>query len=302
MSWLSQADVEIKLRDVPNPNLLVNCWAASEFLDEAFYQDSFELLDEWETCIVLTSEGLKVASELAREGGLNCERLIAFNMFRVFFWHGLLIDHEATNFARVLAYLNNLQTVSDVRWPYVFGHVLYNKFNDTYDGNRTGFMDAEHVQELLKGTPQGVFHLGTILSGPLGFLESSERRAASPTLQLPLWHCSDPGCQSLHLVDALQFDSHPLITYKKMRRFLHDAYGPRSEWNSPLRRFARGSDWPSGRPYADMPGILGDCVIGAERGALLQRALCSPSVPVLRDCIATKKCQLNRSMQHYLIS
>lgn len=131
--------------------------------------------------------------------------------------------------------------------------------------------------------------MGTFLSGPLGFLESGEHRDVPPTLHLPLWHCSDPGCRTLHLMKAEQYGSPPILGYKAVKRFLFDHFGRPSEWGGPISRLRRNEVPTSERPYADLPAVLGDCILGDERGVLVKRALCSTSGPMLRKCLAEKR-------------
>ena len=158
-----------------------------------------------------------------------------------------------------------MHNTREARWPYIYGNGLYHKFNDTYDGNRTEFLDGDQVQQLLNDTPQGVFQVRKLVSGPLGFLESAEYRTARPTRTVGLWHCSDPGCRAMHLVALNQHKSNYFMTAIAFHRFIGDNFGPSSEWDLSLLLYYDRLKWPIRRPFWDLPAVIGDCIVGKER-------------------------------------
>jgi hypothetical protein len=162
---------------------------------------------------------------------------------------------------------------NQVQWPYVFGNGLYHKFNDSTHATRTDHLEPEQAAALLDGTPQGVFQIGNLVSGPLGFVRGREERILPPTLNVLLWHCSDPGCRARHLVELRQFNSPFQAGLNAAMRHIVDNFGPPSEWHKPLLYINRIDKWPNGRPFADIPAIIGDCIVGAERTALISRSL-----------------------------
>ena len=289
MSWLAQFRVEKMLEATKGLDSLVQLFAVSQFLDAAFFPTGFELRDPWEAAVVFSPEGSGLVSRMRDVGILESPRTAAFVMLMRLFWRDLLVDHEATNYAKVLTYLRNLHGTYGVRWPYIFGRTLYDKFNATYEGDRVEVLPAQRGQGLLDGTPQGVFQVGRLLSGPLGFLESLESRVVLPTLRLPLWHCSDPGCQSLHLVRLGIFKGAIAVEEEKAERFLSEAQGQPSEFMRPLMRAARGSVQHKNRTYADIASLLAECVIGDERGGLLETILNTTSGPSMRAVIGAAK-------------
>ena len=194
-----------------------------------------------------------------------------FTLFRLFYHTDLLIDYEKIDENSILSLLTEMHTSGQAHWPYVFGNLLYHKFNDRYDGNRTDSLDAESAESLLSGTPQGVFQVGTILSGPLGFISSAEERTISPILRLPLWHCSDTGCKAPHFVKLEVHKSSILHIKTTVVRHILDCFGPPSEWHRSLLRIYRKNKWTNGRPYYDLPAVISDCIIGKEREALFLR-------------------------------
>ena len=97
MTWKPQAETEIALTNIQAPDSFAKCWAASVFLDNAFYPEKFQLTDEWETTVVLSSEGNLVVSALEEAGISLSPRLIAFIFLRLYYWSDILIDHTGTD-------------------------------------------------------------------------------------------------------------------------------------------------------------------------------------------------------------
>jgi hypothetical protein len=289
MHWLSAVETGTVIDCLPFPETLLDCFAASKFLNRAFYSADYEPGPVWETAVALSESGETLAQHVIDSGIELTPSLLKFTFFRLFYFNDLLIDYQQTDFSAILEELRGMHTRASAKWPYVFGHCLYHKFNDTDKGNRTTHLEAKSAEDLLRGTPAGVFQVGTLLSGPLGFLRSRESRHTPPTLRLPLWHCSDLGCQSLHVVEVMQFDTRQLDAYRTVSRFLTDRHGRPSEWHGQLARLASNRKYPNGRPYADMAALIGDCVVGSELPALLGTVLQSSSGQPLRDCLAGLK-------------
>ena len=147
-------------------------------------------------------------------------------------------------------------------------------------------MTAEEVAELLTDTPQGVYQVGALLSGPLGLLTSNERRYIPPTARsLPLWHCSDTGCASIHHVN-LQKPQIPVEeAFTRLDTTATRHLGPASEWGIVLRSLIPKNDGLREHEYFDMPALIGDAVVGNDRVALLEAALNSSDSAFLRSVI-----------------
>jgi hypothetical protein len=283
MTWLSRQEIEDRLGQVPAADLLFRAYALSLFTDDAFYASDFEPDEEWKDVVPLSMAGEQFLSEACNSGIDFPAPLGHFTLFRIFYHHDLLVDYEKIDLSRLTRLIQQAHQSGKGRWLYVFGNTLYHKFNDTYDGNRTDSLDAELSELLVAGTSQGVFQVGNILSGPLGLIESLEDRTVPPTLRLPLWHCSDTGCQTRHLVRIQQHKNRCAACLKAYIRFALDRFGPAAEWAGPLlwNGRDRAARWPTGRPYYDLPAVIGDCMIGTEREALCRRALRSAHNPRL---------------------
>ncbi len=287
MSWRSTAETIPLVMSFTND--IDGLWSVARFLTSAFYRETFEPSAEWASTIHLSAHGEAALALIQREVKNAPNHLVKFFLFRRFYQEELLIDCERTNAKEVESLLSSIWDTSEAKWPYIFGTELYNKFNHTYGGNRTGSLEASDVSVLLENTPHGIFQVGTLLSGPMGFLHSEQQRFTPPLLKMPLWHCSDVGCGALHTVEARQFNS-PLTAFlRDASRTLSDHFGPRSEWGRALDKLVKGELSASGRLYADMPAIVCDCIAGTEIRTLSDRALRSAAGSRVRNLIATRR-------------
>lgn len=286
MRWFSAEEIGGKIEAIADQDALFRTYALSLFTLHAVYSADFSPSEEWAKAVVPTDSGRRMLRSLSDVGHQFPQHVELFTLFRTFYHRDLLIDHQSTDTEAVLALLRSIHTARSARWPYVFGNCLYHKFNDTYAGNRTDSLEAADVHALLEGTAQGVFQLGHVVSGPLGFLHSEEERVLPPTLRLPLWHCSDPGCRERHFVRLKQYQNDCTRALTAYYRHMADNWGEPSEWKMSLLLIPGRNRRPDGRRYVDLPAVLGDCLIGSELATLCRRALRS-----------THNSQLIRSLQ-----
>jgi hypothetical protein len=287
--WLSAEETSRRVKELGNPHGLMAAYGLALFARRGFRTPAFRLDERWGQAIVLTAEGEECLRWLQTKALHFSDALCRFLLFGLFYHTELLVDFEKTDTGLVLDLLGDLHASRGMVWPYVFGNTLYHKFNDTYEGNRTDYLDAATVESLLDDTPQGVFQVGTLVSGPLGFLQSAEERVFPPTLSVVLWHCSDPGCRHMHVVQLRQPDDDVKHAGDAVVRLIEDSFGPRSEWDWPILWIYREGKWPNGRPFYDIPAVLADCIIGEERQHLLYRALKSPYNGVIVEALRRQR-------------
>ena len=291
MTWLSAQELHDSITKLPNTesDQLFRAFALSQFVRNAFYSPDFEPAEDWAEAITLTPSGTELLAELHETGIRYSESVEHFTLLRIFYHHDLFIDHTKLDEQRLRELLRSVHDAGSGRWPYVFGNHLYHKFNDRYAGNRTASLDPAASNLLLAGSSEGVFQIGTLLCGPLGCLESLERRTFGPTLNLLLWHCSDPGCQARHMVTLEPNHNTCTQAVNSFRRHLSDHFGPASEWQKAILTSEVHGRWPNGRPYFDLPAVIGDCIVGAERSAACQIALRSPRFSLLSVVVERAK-------------
>ena len=270
--WLSAREVDSYVKDFDKKQELFDLHALSLFCSEAFLCSDFEPSSSWLERVILTKHAKDYLEDMHRNGVKSKEAWEIFILFSRFFHHDLFVDHINTDAEAVRVLLNEMHNTGQAKWPYVFGNELYHKFNDSFSGNITDRLDASAVDSLLRGTPQGVFQVGKLISGPLGFIRGQEERIVSPTLRMPLWHCSDPGCQARHFVRLEKAKSPFQAASDALTEYILDTFGYPSEWDRPIANLC-ADKWPDSRLYSDLPAIIGDCIIGGERTALVRRCI-----------------------------
>jgi len=271
--WKSAGELYDLIKHIDGKERLFDLYGLSLFCDNAFLVDDFQPAPEWCEYVKLTEHGKDYIERLHRSGQKYEPAHEVFVLFQLFYHRDIFIDYLNTDVETILRLLDVMHRGGQARWPYVFGNKLYHKFNDWKTATETDHLDAREVEKLLQDTPQGVFQTGNVVSGPLGFLRSLDQRILMPTLKVPLWHCSDPGCQARHGVTFRGHKSSFQHSRDALTHFILDSFGPPSEWEAPILRLYRVGRWPNGRPYYDLPAIISDCLIAEDRRQLVLRCI-----------------------------
>lgn len=281
--WRSSPELDGMLNALPQRQAVADLWALHYFLEFGVFDSHYNTDDVWADIIAVSPKGEELI-ESAHESLASFGRPdICLATFGLFYHHDLLIDYDGTDINRVRERIDLESRSDSIKWPYLFGRLLYDRFNDTVESDRTDHLDPEEASVLLMGTPAGVYQVGRLLSGPLGLIESAETRFVPPTNQLPLWHCSDTGCGALHHV-GLTPPQIPLVqAYGRLKNAADETLGRRSEWKAPLDRLFIARSGIDGRACYDLPVLIANAIIGPERGALLAAALRSSVAAQLRD-------------------
>jgi hypothetical protein len=204
-------------------------------------------------------------------------------MLSYFVHHDILIDLDESDIDKAIEIYSDELLSKKVRLPYRFGRSLYDKFNDTAHDERTDHIESVAVGQLLDGTEQGVYQVGTLLSGPLGLKQVPEARYIPPSGRLPLWHCSDTGCSAIHRVDLLKPRIPIVAATEHLARIADRAFGPASEWMGVLTDLHRHERWAKGKPYYDITTLIGDALVSEERTLIVAQALRGPKNVFLRS-------------------
>ncbi|MEK7400487.1 MAG: hypothetical protein AAB116_26380 [Candidatus Poribacteria bacterium] len=287
MSWKSGIEINNDLKNFPQIKRLELAYNLRTFIIYAIYPNDYLASPNWQDSIVLTESG-QALLEFARPGKKKIQiNDIYMALFLHLYYHELLIDVENTNLDLIRSTLNDELLNFRIHLPYRYGRLLYDKFNNTVQSNRIESLDAEESIELLKDTPQGVYQMGKILSGPFGLLTSQETRFLPPSSRIPLWHCSDTGCSAIHHVELDQSPVPISDAFHCMSDLAEKQMGPKSEWEIALMLMYKHEQYQFGRPYYDLPALLADAVLDNERTNLLAFALDSENGLLLRNVIGS---------------
>jgi hypothetical protein len=284
--WRSSPEIEKDLAQSPIIESIREAAALRVFLRSALPANGYKAAPEWQQIVTLTPAGEEALRLLRMPSDHAVERAdILMAMFCLFFHHDLFVDCAKCNLKALQQLVNSELLSGQLRWPHRFGRLLYDRFNDSYSGDRTDHLLPEEALALVGGTPQGVYQVGRLVSGPLGLIEASCARYLPPTQSLVLWHCSDPGCQSAHVVDLLPVEVPLVQVIREVRKALGTHLGPASEWLRPLA-YVLGGDIPR-QPYTyfDVCTIIADCIVCEERSSLVAAALSGSNGASLRDLL-----------------
>lgn len=288
MAWKSSEETVALVKETGGQDSLRDLFSLALNLTASIHLRDKEISDEWKDAVNLTDAG-RALLELAKQEyrGGDAELLCA--IFSHFFHVDLLIDHQTTEADRISRLVWELVEKECITVPYIHDRLLYDRFNDKFanNTNRVDHLESNEALELLKGTPLGVYQVGRVLTGPLGFIESEELRYAPPSSRAPLWHCSDIGCELLHFVRLGDAKTELLKSVKHVSTTAETAYGQPSEWMSALARLCLGWKTAEERLYPDMLPFLGSCVVGDDRTFLVEQALNSKSKKRLREALTT---------------
>jgi hypothetical protein len=287
MSWKSGVEIRDYLKSFPQIERLELAYDLRSFIIDAIYPNDYLASPNWQDSIVLTESGQSLLKFFKPEKKKTQINDIYMALFAHLYYHELLIDVEKTNLDLIRSTLNDELLDRRIHLPYRYGRLLYDKFNNTIQSDRIEYLDAEESIELLRDTPQGVYQMGNILSGPLGFLTSQETRFLPPSLILPLWHCSDTGCSAIHHVELEQSPVPISNIFDCISGLSESPMGQKSEWEMALMLMYKNKQYQFGRPYYDLPALLADTVLDNERTNLLASALDSENGLLLRKIIGS---------------
>ena len=286
--WHSMPELRQRLAEASDIAQIREATALRAFLRNSLYVTNYRSDPKWAEIIVLTASGkeaLAIAGIDTKTAEDRSDVMLA--LFCLFFHHELLVDCSKCNLEEVRRIID-AEIRSRLRpVPHRFGRLLYDKFNNTYGGDRTEHLLPDESLALVDGTSQGVYQVGQLVSGPLGLLNSDQPRYIPPSLTPRLWHCSDPGCGASHNVRLLPVDI-PVVRYiRDIRKSLDEKLGPVSEWGSVLPDIVGGDVPREPYTYFDICSVIADCIVGTERESLLSAALTGNKGMHLREILSS---------------
>lgn len=286
--WRSVVELEDYIQALPETDKLDRLHAISFLFRYCVFSSGYEAAPRLADLIHLTESGKEVVQGSEQLRDMRTEDVL-LAMLGLLTHRDVLVDWRTTNIDGLCRAFEAEFLADRIRLPYRHGRLLYDRFNDLSDSGHTNFLPSPDVWRLLDGTPVGVFQIEDLITGPLGLIHSSQSRFVPPTLKLPLWHCSDTGCQSLHSVGLIPPQIAVVQAYDILGRELQNQFGPASEWESILWRRHIKPDQERERRFFDVPLLIGDCIIGTERTALLHYVLQTQDGSVIRKVLAAKK-------------
>lgn len=287
--WKSNKKIEESMKDYPQMEKLKRLYSLWYFWDNCYIDSNYTPSPQWKDIVKLSNYGKNIVSEFLQD--LNCEdeALLNFCLFKIFYYHDILISVEETNIDLIEKLLEKDLINKNIRLPFLFGRLLYDKYNDNfcdYIQERIDHILEPDVLTLLDNTPVGVYQLGKLLVGPMGLIKSDEERFIPPTLSLPLWHCSDTGCGAIHTVRMISDTSCIAILQHQIKDILYEKFNRRSEWESALNlMFFKNAKRELGQNFMDLAVLLYEGFTENEMRSFLEEALRTYGPKVLKKLI-----------------
>jgi len=272
MARKSVLDLKEQYADQRWRDSFVEFFSLRILLSQGVTAPGYQPPDDFGRAISLTSEGEdwvpRIRSSIA---GISVDEA-KLALFSRFFHHDLFIDVGRADARGIRKALEAEMLGAKVRLPWVYGRVLYDRFHDLFP-EPTPQLSAAETFTLLEGSPQGVFQLGNIVVGPFGVLNSCCRRLLPPTLSVPLWHCSDPSCNALHVVKLSTGASRVSQAVDLIGEECRGAEGPASEWDLFFDDIASPDYWYDDMHLQHLPWLLANGLSAAELRVLLRRLI-----------------------------
>jgi hypothetical protein len=274
-SILTEEQVEITLSKRDNHERLITLWALSHIAKAARYSATYSSAPEWSSAVVLSQDGEQIYQGAEFPTDTISESDAKMALFGRFYHHGLLIDVDKSDITTIRSIINSELLQSRMRLPFSFGRLMYDRFNKLFPAGHISKLSHSDVWNLLDGTPQGLFQIGNLLTGPLGLLESTQPRWYPPTANPgELWHTKRQGAATGYWVE---FEPPPIgvvKAYELTAEVAIEKFGRASEWLLPLAR--RSCLYGPTQRYTDISLTIADCILGQERNRLVEHALKSP--------------------------
>ncbi|GAA1178360.1 hypothetical protein GCM10009584_19940 [Ornithinimicrobium humiphilum] len=237
--------------DVETFGRIIDCLDLIEFLRHSSVGRNYKPSDKIPSLIKLTPAGHKFFQDLSGRSGNPKEARLA--TFLEFFREELLIDVNQTNIDALRSTFSSDIREKKLRHPFVQGPYLYDAACELFPDLRRTLAVSE-TRKLLEGTPVGVYQIGSWVSGPAGLLKSADTRLLKPSMRVPLQHCPDARCNTVHSIQLL---TDPSATINQTLRQIDDlpdsAIAKDNEWERFLRskldehedKLRRPSRWTS---------------------------------------------------------
>lgn len=284
MPFRDAREVHELLTTTANATEIATAYALRCFVSTATYRVDYVADPRWVEAIVPTEAGREVLSKVSTHPIPRSDFHLA--LFGLFWFQDPLIDAGRSNLSLVRSIIEDEAFSRRLYWPSSQGRTLYDRYNAMFPDVQDTIASQE-VLNFLTDTPLGVYQAGTLVTGPLGIIESGCVRHYPPLQTLGLWHCPMIDCRQLHPVLL----SPPPIPLVEGYRLLGAA--AIAIWGTPSRWETRLSSWPwtmgeMWRAYSEMPLFLGDCIVGEDRTRLVVAALSSTHGDRIRAIVGSK--------------
>ncbi|MFX0591260.1 hypothetical protein [Melissospora conviva] len=180
----------------------------------------------------------------------------------------LLVDPIQSDTQQLIKIVSEQIRDTTIRFPYTYGRLLYDRLLTFPFGESRTVLSSKETFEVLEGTPQGVFQVGRLVTGPYGLLQTPHRRSIPLIEEVP-FHCSDIKCTTAHSRTFVTDYTAPINEARDIAEKVLRKEGQNSDWNGYIRRF----NMYASMPWNDLKGdslayLLGDALTLEEMKVL----------------------------------
>jgi len=288
MTWMNDLQLRKRYGDPDFQTNFAKLFTLSTFLSHCLVSSGYKPPDAFGDAISLSSTGKGWIPRIQETvSGISLSE-IKLALFIEFFYQELFVDVRATNPRAIQEILDAEVTGGRIRYPWVYGRLLYDQFFDMFP-SEIDKLSYEETMKLLQASPQGVFQIRDILVGPFGVLNSSCQRFLPPIRTVPLWHCSDPSCYALHPVLLSTGESKVSQAISFISEECEKADGIPSQWGEFFLSFAGRPDYYDDMHPHKFPWLLANAFSEREIQNILRRLIDQHSKEIRQRFPKTKR-------------
>ena len=255
MSYYSVSDI---YKMYPgNSEKIYELYSMSQILNNAIRVDKYVPDKRFGDIIVLSPEAEEIKFNLSEyiSNFSNEEIKIAF--FMDFYFHDLHVDVENIDIKALKGIIHDEIKSGKLKFIYQFETVLYDKYFEIIHDAKKDLNDEE-TKALLNGTLTGVYQLKNLVVGPLGLMDSLYHRDFPPIVSMPLWHCPDNACNSIHLVKLSNKVSAVDVISEMIVEEGYNLHGTPSDWSHYFMNTESISSFFDDKDTSQLPWLLGN--------------------------------------------
>ncbi|WP_157365873.1 hypothetical protein [Arthrobacter sp. Leaf234] len=259
-------------------------------LRDCIIESNYKVSDELNGAITLSTSGRRIRDQLVTKEQVNPKEANVLTLLGLVHIDPL-IDVMSLDFEKLELAISNEIKSKALSYPLIYGRSLYDRAAELFTEERD-YLRHDDTLKLLKDMPQGVFQAGKYLIGPFGLLKCDHLRLRYATTTVPLQHCSDHSCPSVHRVQlSTSYDAGVNRNRRALNKILDQISDESSEWNGFMSDIT--ADALNGYEVnnaSTMPELLGDGFSDAELRIILQN---SPKLTAGRTITAAKSVGLS---------
>ena len=267
---LNAKQLEVKYSDRVLQKNIFDLYSLNDLLAECIITDGYKVPNDLFQPIVLTDYGHEVYLQLRRKNVGHADSVLL--CFLQFFHLDLIVDVAKTDRDAIVSSIHSQIVDGRMLFPFTYGRTLYDKFADIFSGQIKSYLSLNETLQLLRDTPQGVFQVLDLVTGPFGIFRSQSYRYVFPHRDVPLRHCEDFTCNRIHRIALSTSQKADINEHRKtIREILKRESEHGSEWGPFMRKISA----PYVPTYNDsafdpVVPLIGDAIVDDELRSLVQ--------------------------------